>query len=75
MENEEKLKLLNNLSRFFILFGYLILIVSPICAPFSFILSLIFSYKKSDKDMFFNFIGSIIGLIVAFIYIIFVFIS
>lgn len=65
------LSLINNISRGLILVGYIITtLLTPFIGIIFFIPSLILSIKRSDKDMAYNFLGSIIGLVASFIYII-----
>lgn len=65
------LSLINNISRGLILVGYIITtLLTPFIGIIFFIPSLILSIKRSDKDMAYNFLGSIIGLVTSFIYII-----
>ena len=65
------LSLINNISRGLILVGYIITaLLTPFIGIIFFIPSLRLSIKRSDKDMAYNFLGSIIGLVASFIYII-----
>lgn len=67
----KNLSLINNISRGLILVGYIITtLLTPFIGIIFFIPSLILSIKRSDKDMAYNFLGSIIGLVASFIYII-----
>ena len=65
------LSLINNISRGLILVGYIITaLLTPFIGIIFFIPSFILSIKRSDKDMAYNFLGSIICLVASFIYII-----
>ncbi len=65
----------NNIARFIILLGYFLTIFSPFLGCFVFIAPIALSYKIVDKDMAYNLLASIIGIISSFLLFIIILIS